>query len=175
MDRAVADIGVYRSVATRDLAGAHFEGHPFAARRAVDRMVRAGHVQEHTARGPQGGAFKVLTLTERGVERAERVAREQGLDQKQKAWSGLVKPNELRHDVAVFRAARLEQARLMVLCSLPRTNPGRQLQYKRVNGPYTLIVTAVGRPVCPSGISPACCWPGALVLRVHAKAEYQQR
>ena len=30
-------------------------------------------------------------------------------------------------------------ARLMMLCSLPRTNPGRQLQYKRVNGPYTLI------------------------------------
>ena len=113
MDRAVADIGVYRSVATRDLAEAHFEGHPFAARRAVERMVRAGHVREHTARGPQGGAFKVLTLTERGVERAERVAREQGLDQKQKAWSGLVKPNELQHDVAVFRAARLEQARLL--------------------------------------------------------------
>ena len=27
-------------------------------------------------------------------------------------------------------------ARLMMLCSLPRTNPGRRLQYKRVNGPY---------------------------------------
>ena len=26
-------------------------------------------------------------------------------------------------------------ARLMVLCSLPRTNPGNRLQYKRVNGP----------------------------------------
>ena len=112
IDRAVADIGVYRSVATRDLAEAHFEGHPFAARRAVDRMVRAGHVREHTARGPQGGAYKVLTLTERGVERAERVAREQGLDQKQKAWSGLVKPNELGHDVAVYRAAKDEQVRL---------------------------------------------------------------
>ena len=112
MDRAVADIGVYRSVATRDLAEAHFEGHPFAARRAVDRMVRAGHVREHTARGPQDGAFKVLTLTGRGVERAERVAREQGLDKEQKAWSGLVKPGELQHDVAVFRAARMEQARL---------------------------------------------------------------
>ena len=112
MDRAVADIGVYRSVATRDLAEAHFEGHPFAARRAVERMVRAGHVQEHTACGPQGGAFKVLTLTERGVERAERVAREQGLDKEQKAWSGLVKPNELQHDVAVFRAAKDELARL---------------------------------------------------------------
>ena len=113
IDRAVAEIGIYRSVASRDLAEAHFEGHPFAARRAVERMVRSGHVREHTARGPQGGAFTVLTLTERGVERAERVAREQGLDPEQKAWSGLVKPNELQHDVAVFRAARIEQARLL--------------------------------------------------------------
>ena len=111
--RAVAEIGMYRSVASQDLAGAHFEGHPFAARRAVERMVRSGHVREHTACGPQGGAYKVLTLTERGVERAERVAREQGLDPEQKAWSGLVKTNELGHDVAVFRAARIEQARLL--------------------------------------------------------------
>ena len=42
-------------------------------------------------------------------------------------------------------------ARLMVLCSLPRTNPGRQLQYKRVNGPYTLIMTAVGQTGLPFG------------------------
>ena len=42
-------------------------------------------------------------------------------------------------------------ARLMMLCSLPRTNPGTQLQYKRVNGPYTLIVTAVGRTGLPFG------------------------
>ena len=32
--------------------------------------------------------------------------------------------------------------RLMALCSLPRTNPGSQLQYKRVNGPYTLGMIA---------------------------------
>ena len=112
-NRAVADVGMYRSVAYRDLAEAHFDGHPYAARRAVDRMVRAGHVREHTARGPQGGPYKVLTLTARGVERAERVAREQGLDKEQKAWSGLVKQGELQHDVAVFRAARMEQVRLL--------------------------------------------------------------
>ena len=35
-------------------------------------------------------------------------------------------------------------ARLMVLCSLPRTNPGNRLQYKRVNGPYKLIMIAGG-------------------------------
>ena len=33
-------------------------------------------------------------------------------------------------------------ARTMALCSLPRTNPGHQHQYKRVNGPYTLGMTA---------------------------------
>ena len=42
-------------------------------------------------------------------------------------------------------------ARLMMLCSLPRTNSGRQLQYKRVNGPYTLIMTAVGQTGLPFG------------------------
>ena len=42
-------------------------------------------------------------------------------------------------------------ARLMMLCSLPRTNLGTQLQYKRVNGPYTLIVTAVGQTGLPFG------------------------
>ena len=55
----------------------------------------------------------MLTLTEQGVERAERVGRDQGLDSEQKAWSGLVKPGELRHDVAVFRAARIEQVKLL--------------------------------------------------------------
>ena len=32
-------------------------------------------------------------------------------------------------------------ARMMALCSLPRTNPGNRHQYKRVNGPYKLIMS----------------------------------
>ena len=35
--------------------------------------------------------------------------------------------------------------RLMALCSLPHTNPGKQHQYKRVNGPYKLVMLAGGR------------------------------
>ena len=35
-------------------------------------------------------------------------------------------------------------ARLLALCSLPRTNPGNRLQYKRVNGPYQLYMIAGG-------------------------------
>ena len=33
-------------------------------------------------------------------------------------------------------------ARMMVLCSLPRTNPGNRKEYIRCNGPYTLGMTA---------------------------------
>ena len=45
-------------------------------------------------------------------------------------------------------------ARTMALCSLPRTNPGNRLQYKRVNGPYTLIMTATGNYKLPFGNLP---------------------
>ena len=45
-------------------------------------------------------------------------------------------------------------ARLMALCSLPRTNPGNRLQYKRVNGPYKLIMTATGEYKLPFGNLP---------------------
>ena len=31
-------------------------------------------------------------------------------------------------------------ARLLALCSLPRTNAGNRKEYKRLNGPYTLSV-----------------------------------
>ena len=42
----------------------------------------------------------------------------------------------------------------MALCSLPRTNPGNRLQYKRVNGPYKLIMTATGDHKLPYGNLP---------------------
>ena len=44
-------------------------------------------------------------------------------------------------------------ARLLALCSLPRTNPGNQLQYKRVKGPYKLIMIAGGDNKLPFGNS----------------------
>ena len=45
-------------------------------------------------------------------------------------------------------------ARMMALCSLPRTNPGTQLLYKRINGPYTLIMIAGGDCKLPFGNLP---------------------
>ena len=45
-------------------------------------------------------------------------------------------------------------ARTMALCSLPRTNPGDQHQYKRKNGPYTLIMSVTGNYKLPFGNLP---------------------
>ena len=42
------------SVSFRDLAEAHFDGHPYVARRAVNQWIRAGAFKETTATGPQG-------------------------------------------------------------------------------------------------------------------------
>jgi hypothetical protein len=45
-------------------------------------------------------------------------------------------------------------ARLLTLCSLPRTDPGNRLQYKRQNGPYKLIMIAGGDNKLPYGNLP---------------------
>ena len=42
----------------------------------------------------------------------------------------------------------------MALCSLPRTNPGDRLRYVRVNGPYTLVMSATGNYKLPFGNLP---------------------
>ena len=59
----------------------------------------------------------------------------------------LVSANEADPDLGFM-------ARLMALCSLPRTNPGDRLQYKRVNGPYKLIMIAGGDNKLPFGNLP---------------------
>ena len=42
----------------------------------------------------------------------------------------------------------------MALCSLPRSNPGNQHQYTRVNGPYKLILSRTGEYKLPFGYLP---------------------
>ena len=44
--------------------------------------------------------------------------------------------------------------RLLALCNLPRTNPGDRLQYKRVNGPYKLVMIAGADNKLPYGTIP---------------------
>ncbi len=112
-DAALVDVALYRNVSYRDLSESQFGGHPFTTRRAVDRMIRDGLMREHQAKGPKGGTYKVLTVTEAGAREARQLTFKQGFDSGQRTWSGLVKKSELNHDTAVYRAAQVEQRRLM--------------------------------------------------------------
>ena len=109
---AVADVGLYRAVSYTDLSDQHFDGHPYATRRSVNHMIRAGLIEEHEATGPEGQSFTVLTATERGRDAAQRAAVDAGHVPEQQTWTGLVKPAELSHDTAVYRAALDERARI---------------------------------------------------------------
>ena len=109
---AIADVGLYRAVSYTDLSERHFDGHPYATRRSVNYMIRAGLIQEHEAAGPEGHTFTVLTATERGRDAAQRAAVDVGHVPAQQTRTGLVKPAELSHDTAVYRAALDERARI---------------------------------------------------------------
>ena len=62
-------------------------------------------------------------------------------------------------------------ARLLVLCNLPRTNPGNRKEYKRVNGPYSLYMNAVGGNKLPYGNLPRLllAWLSAEAVRTQSR------
>ena len=112
---ALADIGVYGSVSVRDLAEAHFGGHPYTTRRAVNAWIREGLAKESTAKGPKGRPFKVLTLTRKGAAAIRDLDAGQGLDPGQHIRSAarLLQHAQLAHDTAIYRACGRERQRLL--------------------------------------------------------------
>ena len=102
------EVGLYRCASHRDLVEAHFSGNRFAAAKGLERLVRSGAMQQHRARGPNGGAFTLYTLTKPGAALAQRLAVKRGLDPEQRAWAGMVKPREAAHDADVAKACRKE-------------------------------------------------------------------
>ena len=62
-------------------------------------------------------------------------------------------------------------ARLMALCCLPRTNPGNRLQYKRVNGPYKLVIIAGADNKLPFGNLPRLllAWVSTEAVRTQSR------
>ena len=110
---ALADIGIYGAVSVRDLAEAHFGGHPYTTRRAVNAWIREGLAQETRATGPNGNPFKVLTLTRSGVAEARKRAAERGIDPGQEIGIARLQRSQLAHDTAIYRACGLERQRLL--------------------------------------------------------------
>ena len=62
-------------------------------------------------------------------------------------------------------------ARTVALCSLPRSNPGKRHQYKRVNGPYKLIMIAGGDNKLPFGNIPRLlmAWVSTEAVRTQSR------
>ena len=62
-------------------------------------------------------------------------------------------------------------ARTMALWSLPRSNPGNRLQYKRVNGPFTLIMYSSGETKLPFGNFPRLilAWVSTEAVRTQSR------
>ena len=62
-------------------------------------------------------------------------------------------------------------ARLLALCALPRTNPGTRKEYKRVNGPFTLYMTAIGDNKLPFGNFPRLlmAWVSTEAVRTQSR------
>lgn len=112
LDGALVDVAVHRTVAYRDLVDRHFDGHPYAARRGVDRLVRAGFLVQEKATGPKGGSFLVVHPTRRGAEAARSLAAKAGLDPDQRSWDGPGRQGDLVHDTAIYRAVQEHRAAL---------------------------------------------------------------
>ena len=109
---ALVDVACYRVVARRDVVDDHFGGHPYAANRGIEFLERRGMIQIHQAEGPRGTPFQVLTTTPDGEAAARDELARRGFDSDQRTWGGAVKPAELRHDTAIYRAGRDEARRL---------------------------------------------------------------
>ncbi len=62
-------------------------------------------------------------------------------------------------------------ARMMALCSLPRTNPGNRHQYKLVNGPFRLYMQAGAETKLPFGNIPRLlmAWVCTEVVRTRCR------
>ena len=112
---ALADIGIYGAVSVRDLAEAHFGGHPYTTRQAVNAWTREGLAKESTAKGPKGRPFKVLTLTRKGAAAIRDLDAGHGLDPGQHIRSAarLLQHAQLAHDTAIYRACGRERQRLL--------------------------------------------------------------
>ncbi|MDD9984205.1 MAG: replication protein RepA [Gammaproteobacteria bacterium] len=91
--------------------------------------------------------------------------------------NGTLPPGRQRQLEELLAASDLDTAdigylvRLLMLCTLPRTNPGKRLQYRRTNGPHELIMTATGRRGLPYGSLPRLmlAWVCTEALRTRSR------
>ena len=74
-------------------------------------MKTDGLVTECTLQGPKGGKYRVLSPTATGARDAKAQSVSWRMDPQQRVWNSPgSKSRDMAHDVAIYRAARAEQA-----------------------------------------------------------------
>ena len=111
-EAALVGVSIHGTVAYRDMVAAHFDGHPYAARRAIDKLIAQGLLEERTATAPGGGSFQILAATSEGARRARTAAERHGFDTAQRCCSGWGRSQDAAHDVAIYRAVRAAREEL---------------------------------------------------------------
>ena len=167
VESMVRDVAAFRAIAQADLIKEQFGGHSYVALKGIAAAERAGWIQRHTAAGPNGGNFTVIVATPAGAARAAELWANVGRPH-QHVVSGAVKPTELRHDCAVYRAATAAAAQI-------EAEGGRVVQVRvdaelkgRVASATERARQAEGRAAADAGAGggsarpPAGGWQGAL-------------
>ena len=113
--KALAVVGSFRVVATRDLAETVYDNRPARLERDLAFLRQQGLVRIDSVRPRRDGhrgavePIEVVTLTRSGREMARRTS---GLPEDQRLYAGLVKPREVEHDTQIYRAYRKEAERI---------------------------------------------------------------
>jgi hypothetical protein len=113
--RALAEIGKFRVLSTRDLAATVYDGHYRALERDLRFLQLQGVLRIDSVNGRRDGRsgrtdrIEVVTLTKAGRDLVNRTAE---LPKQQKIYAGLVKPREVEHDTEIYRAYLKEAERI---------------------------------------------------------------
>ena len=109
--RAMAEIGKFRVLTTRDLADSVYDGNRSRLQRDLRFLENRGLVETNSVNGRRDGhggrveRIEVVTLTKEGKHIVQQIAE---LPEDQRLYSGLVKPREVEHDAQIYRAYRKE-------------------------------------------------------------------
>jgi DNA-binding MarR family transcriptional regulator len=103
-------VGTFRVVSSGDLQRQISPSNPERFRHDVKRLIARGLVESQSVPyDKKGGSVSILTLTKAGLKAArsdERTPRGQRL------YAGFVKPNEVKHDLAIFRMHQVHSEKI---------------------------------------------------------------
>jgi hypothetical protein len=104
----LAEVGTFRTVGVPDLVRHRYEGRYAQWRRDLRVLVAAGLVAHRSAMHQKSGkTFDVVVLTPRGRQALTARAKTDGTGQQ--FYAGLVKSQEIRHDLGIYRMYQRER------------------------------------------------------------------